>query len=47
MPTCVKLDKWMYVNCWQSFSGSEKGHIAQGNNIVLYGWTVLGKFRMI
>ena len=37
----------MYVNCWQSFSGSEKGRIAQGNNIALYGWTVLGKFRMI
>jgi len=37
----------MYANCWQSFSGSEKGHIiAQGNNIALYGWTVLGKFRM-
>jgi len=32
----------MYVNCWQSFFGSEKG-----NNIALYGWTVLGKFRML
>jgi len=28
----------MYVN----FSGSEKAHIALGNNIALYGWTVLG-----
>jgi len=37
----------MYVNCWQSFSGSEKGHIAQGNNSALDGWTVLGKFCMI
>jgi len=35
----------MYVNCWQSFSGSEKGHIARGNNSALYGWTVLGKFH--
>ena len=37
----------MYVNCWQSFSGNEKGHIAQGNNTAVYVWTVLGKFRMI
>jgi len=36
----------MYVKCWHSFSGNEKGHIAQGNNIALYGWTVLGIFHM-
>jgi len=29
--------RWMDVNCWQSYSGSEKGHIARGNSIALYG----------